>query len=67
MDMNLVEKLMPLIPNGKIVVAESGINSYEDVRRMKNLGVNAVLVGESIMRSENIGLKIRELMGIHES
>ena len=67
MDMNLVEKLMPLIPNGKIVVAESGIDSYEDVRRMKNLGVNAVLVGESIMRSENIGLKIRELMGIHES
>ena len=64
MDMNLVEKLMPIIPNGKIVVAESGINSYEDVKRMKSLGVNAVLVGESIMRAENIDLKIKELMGI---
>ena len=64
MDMNLVEKLMPIIPNGKIVVAESGINSYEDVKRMKSLGVNGVLVGESIMRAENIDLKIKELMGI---
>ena len=64
MEINLVEKLMPIIPNGKIVVAESGINSYEDVKRMKSLGVNAVLVGESIMRAENIDLKIKELMGI---
>ena len=66
MDMNLVEKLMPIIPNGKIVVAESGIDSYQDVKKMKSLGVNAVLVGESIMRAENIGEKIKELMGINE-
>ena len=67
MDMNLVEKLMPKIPNGKIVVAESGIDSYEDIKRMKSLGVNAVLVGESIMRAKNISMKINELMGINES
>ena len=57
---------MPIIHNGKIVVAESGIDSYQDVKKMKSLGVNAVLVGESIMRAENIGEKIKELMGINE-
>ena len=67
MDMNLVEKLRPFIPQGKIIVAESGIDTYQDIQKMKSLEVNAVLVGESIMKARNIKNKIQELMGINES
>jgi indole-3-glycerol phosphate synthase len=66
MDMNLVEKLRPFIPQGKIIVAESGINTHQDVQKMKFLEVNAVLVGESIMKAQNIRKKIQELMGTNE-
>jgi len=53
MDMQLCHKLIPLIPNGKIIVAESGIYEHEQLEELSKAGVDAFLVGESLMRSEN--------------
>ena len=63
MDLSLSEHLRPLIPQGKIVVAESGISSREDVARMKKAGVNAVLVGEALVTAPDVAAKVRELLG----
>jgi indole-3-glycerol phosphate synthase len=49
------------------VVAESGIHSAADVARMARCGVNAMLVGESLVRAQDIGAKVRELIGREEA
>ena len=54
MDMELSFKLMPLIPNGKIIVAESGIFEHEQLGEYNKAGVDAFLVGESLMRQNNV-------------
>jgi indole-3-glycerol phosphate synthase len=54
MDMNLSAKLIPLIPNGKIIVAESGINDHETVVELNKIGADAFLVGEHFMRQDDI-------------
>ncbi len=61
MDMNLSEKLIPLIPNGKIIVAESGINDHETVVELGKAGADAFLVGEHFMRQDDITAAIREV------
>ena len=55
------------IPTDKVVVSESGINTHKDVMKLKEAGINAILVGESLMRSPNIGGKVRELLGTKEN
>ena len=60
-DPTLSERLLPKIPAGKIIVAESGIQSAEDVQRMKKLGVHALLVGEALMTAPDPAAKIKEL------
>ena len=55
------ERLKRLVPKDKIFVAESGIHTEEDIRRLKALGVNAVLIGESIVKSDDRLRKLREL------
>ena len=62
MDIATTQKLIRLIPENKVIVAESGIKSYEQVMFLKSLGVNAVLIGEIFMRTKNIGEKVRQLM-----
>ena len=54
--------LIPRIPQGKVIVAESGISTNDDVRRLKDLGAHAVLIGEPFMRAKDIGRKIEETM-----
>ena len=56
------EKLAPLIPRDKIIVSESGINSYVDIERVKNAGANAVLVGESLVTSTDPGVSLSGLI-----
>ena len=56
-------KLRASIPDGKVIVSESGIYTREDVESLSVEGINAILVGESLMRSPNIGEKVRELIG----
>ena len=46
----------------KVVVSESGINSAEQVKALREKGVSAVLIGESLLKSQDIGAKIKELM-----
>lgn len=62
-DLEITSNLIDLIPKEKIVISESGIKTYEDVMFLKSLGVKAVLIGETFMRSDDIGAKIMEIMG----
>jgi indole-3-glycerol phosphate synthase len=61
MDMKLSEKLIPLIPNGKIIVAESGINDHETVVALSSVGADAFLVGEHFMRQDDIAAALKQL------
>ncbi len=54
MDMELCYKLIPLIPNGKIIVAESGIYEHGQLPELHQAGVDAFLVGESLMRQDDV-------------
>jgi indole-3-glycerol phosphate synthase len=56
------EDLMKYIPNDKIVVSESGISTKEDIDYLKNLGVNAVLVGETFMRTIEDRTRVNEFV-----
>ena len=61
MDATLSARLVPRIPAGKLIVAESGIQSPADVKRMRQLGVHAVLIGEALMPAASPAAKIGEL------
>jgi len=62
-DLKTTTRLLKMIPEGRTVVSESGINTKEDISYLKSLGVDAVLVGHALMRSGDIGKKLRELAG----
>jgi len=55
------ERLRSLVPKDKVFVSESGIHTKEDMRRLKELGVNTVLIGESIVKSADRVAKLKEL------
>jgi indole-3-glycerol phosphate synthase len=61
-DINTTHRLRPLIPEGRIVVSESGIKSREDVQKLREWGVNAVLVGEALVTASNTLAKMEELI-----
>lgn len=63
MDMDLSKKLIPLLPEGVIVVAESGINDFDTVKKLSKNGVDAYLVGEHFMRQDNIKEAVLKLKG----
>lgn len=52
-DLETSLKLRPLVPADRVFVAESGIQTAEDIRRLRDAKVDAVLIGETLMRSEN--------------
>ncbi len=54
MNMRLSFDLIPLIPNGKIIVAESGIYEHAQLEELSKAGVDAFLVGESLMRQDDV-------------
>ena len=56
-------KLRPSIPSDRLVVSESGIQEQSDLHSLAAAGVDVVLVGTSLMRAEDPGQKLRELMG----
>jgi indole-3-glycerol phosphate synthase len=60
-DLSVTEGLAPLVPAGKVIVSESGISNREDLRRLSDVGVNAVLVGEALVTAPDVGEKVREL------
>lgn len=55
--------LLPKVPSDRLVVSESGISRRDEVRRLEGAGVDAVLVGEGLLRCPDVVKKIRELLG----
>jgi indole-3-glycerol phosphate synthase len=65
-DMRTTFELSGEIPEDRVIVSESGIHSRADVLSIESVGVDAILVGTTIMQADDMGRKIDELMG-HES
>jgi indole-3-glycerol phosphate synthase len=61
-DMATTERLRPLIPPDRIVVSESGIKERTDIEKLRQLGIDAVLIGESLMSASDIAARMRELL-----
>lgn len=61
-DLETTARLLPMVPPGLVTVSESGIRTSADLRRVSGLGVDAVLVGEALMRAEDPGARLRELI-----
>jgi indole-3-glycerol phosphate synthase len=62
LDRELAARLRPAIPADRIVVAESGIRDAADVARLRAAGIDAMLVGETLMRAEDPGATLRALL-----
>ncbi|WP_421695049.1 indole-3-glycerol phosphate synthase TrpC [Aestuariivirga sp.] len=56
------ERLAPLIPAGRMVVGESGLFTPSDLARLATLGVNSFLIGESLMRQEDVAKATRAIL-----
>jgi len=63
LDLATTELLRPLIPAESILVSESAIFTRDDILRLEVCGVDAVLIGESLVVADDPGAKIRELLG----
>ena len=61
-DLSVTERLAGMVPSGKIVVSESGINSPEDISRVQAAGAHAALIGEALITSDDIGRKLAGLV-----
>ena len=61
-DLTTTERLRPLIPQGRIVVSESGIKNRGDMEKLRQWGVDAVLIGESLLSAPDIMAKMKELL-----
>jgi indole-3-glycerol phosphate synthase len=61
-DLATTERLAPLAPEGTLLVAESGINAHADLERLARSGVRCFLVGESLMRQEDVASATRQLL-----
>jgi indole-3-glycerol phosphate synthase len=59
--LDVTARLSAMVPPETLLVAESGIHSADDVERLAALGVQGMLVGESLVRAPHVGAKIREL------
>lgn len=57
-------KFREMIPKEVLFVSESGIRSAQDVERLRKIGADAVLIGETLMRAENKAAKLAELRGV---
>jgi indole-3-glycerol phosphate synthase len=61
-DLDTTSRLAKLIPGERLIVAESGIRSRADIDTLRQAGAGAFLIGESLMREEDIGAKLQELL-----
>ena len=61
-DLETTFQLAPLVPDDKVLVCESGIHNGSDIETLKDLRINAVLVGSALMKSNDPGEKARELV-----
>jgi len=61
-DLATTERLAPLAPQGTLLVAESGINAHADLERLAKRGVRGFLVGESLMREDDVAAATTRLL-----
>lgn len=61
-DLAVTERLTPLAPEGTLLVGESGINTHDDLLRLARSGVRTFLVGESLMRQEDVTAATKALL-----
>jgi indole-3-glycerol phosphate synthase len=61
-DIGVTERLLPLIPNDRFVVSESGIKSREDIERLLKAGARGFLIGESLMCEKDIRTKLASFL-----
>ena len=66
-DLGLTLRLRSRIPADRVVVGESGIRTTEDVEQLRLAGVQAMLVGETLMAAPDIGMAVRSLLGSGKS
>lgn len=62
-DLAVTEELAPLVPPDRFLIAESGIQNTDDLRRLAAVGPNCYLVGESLMRQKDVAAAVRALLG----
>ena len=63
-DLDLTLRLRDRIPPDVVLVSESGIRTRSDVERLEAAGVSGILVGETLMKSPNVGLAVERLLGL---
>ena len=61
-DLGISERLAPLMPSGTTIVSESGVNGHQDILRLNDAGINAFLVGEHLMRHQDVANATRALL-----
>jgi indole-3-glycerol phosphate synthase len=62
-DLAITEELAPLVPPDRFLIAESGIRDTADLRRLSAVGPNCYLVGESLMRQDDVTAAVQALLG----
>ena len=63
-DLATCERLAPLVPDGRLVVAESGLAAAADIERLLATGARAFLIGESLMRQDDVTAATAALVGV---
>ena len=61
-DLAVTERLAPLVPDGKVIVSESGISDTGHLRRVTGAGAHAALIGEALVTASDPGMKLKELL-----
>jgi len=62
-DLQTTFGLLESVPDDRVIVSESGISNRDEIVRLRDAGVDAVLVGERLMREIDIGRSLRKLLG----
>jgi indole-3-glycerol phosphate synthase len=62
-DLRATEEISEEVPDGIVLVSESGLKTQADARRALAAGCDAILVGESLMRTGDVAAQVRELLG----
>lgn len=61
-DLNTTARLAPMVPEGKLIVGESGIKTRDDVAQLRAAGVRTFLIGEALMTADDPGQALNTLM-----